>query len=220
MYKRQADGRAEINVALFSTKFEDLQVKTTVLEEAPGGGIVTSPSVTNAGEASSEGVEIDGRWAAAEWLTLGASLAFLNAEYDEFISDDCNSESVPDPVTGTCDFSGESLPFAPDFSGTVYGDIVAPINNNLNFVAGITLSMRDDYFTDPTLEPAAVIDSWTRVDARIGIADADDKWGVSLIGKNLSEEEIYISQPLLGYIIGYLEPPRQIYVQGRYNFGQ
>lgn len=217
---RFADGAAELNVAVFDTKFEDLQVKTTVLENAPGGGIITSPSVINAGEASSQGLEIDGRWAATDWLTLGGSLAFLNAEYDEFVSDDCNSQSTPDPVTGTCDFSGEALPFAADYSGTIYGDIVAPINGNLNFVAGVTISFRDEYFTDPTLEPEAVIDAWTRVDARVGVAAADDRWGISLVGKNLGEEEIYSSQPLLGYIIGYLEPPRLVYLQGRYRFGQ
>ena len=193
---RLADGAAELNVALFSSDFEDLQVKTTVLENAPGGGIITSPSVTNAGEASSRGIEIDGRWAAAEWLTLGASLAVLDAKYDQFVSDDCNSQSTPDPVTGTCDFSGQPLPFAADYSGTIYGDVVTPIGNNLNFVAGVTISFRDEYFTDPTLEPNATIDSWARIDARVGVADADDRWGISLVGKNLGEEEIYSSQPL------------------------
>lgn len=217
---RLADGAAELNVALFSSDFEDLQVKTTVLENAPGGGIITSPSVTNAGEASSKGIEIDGRWAAAEWLTLGASLAFLDANYDQFVSDDCNSQSTPDPVTGTCDFSGQPLPFAADYSGTIYGDIVTPIGSNLNLVAGVTISFRDEYFTDPTLEPNATINSWARIDARVGVAAADDSWGISLVGRNLGEEEIYSSQPLLGYIIGYLEPPRQIYLQGRYRFGR
>lgn len=219
MKARFANGAAELNLALFSMDFEDLQVKTTSLVNAPGGGIITTPVVTNAGEASSQGLEVDGRWAATEWLTLGGSVAFLDAEYDNFVTSTCNSVKIPDPVTGNCTYSGDSLPFAADYSGTIYGDVVTPINGNINFVAGLTVSFRDKYFTDPSLEPEAEIDSWARIDARIGLAAADDRWSVAVVGKNLGEEEIYSSQPLLGYIIGYVEPPRQVFVQGRYSFG-
>ena len=82
------------------------------------------------------------------------------------------------------------------------------------------MSFRDEYFTDPSLEPEAKIDSWTRIDARIGVESSDGRWGVSLVGKNLGEQEIYSSQPLLGYLIGYMEPPRQIFLQGKYSFAR
>ena len=54
--KTQLGDSAEINVALFRTEFEDLQVRTTALINT-GMGIMTSPRVTNVGEATSTGLE-------------------------------------------------------------------------------------------------------------------------------------------------------------------
>lgn len=215
--KARIGDNAEVNVALFTTEFEDLQVRTTALIDT-GMGIQTSPVVTNVGEATSQGLEVDARWAANEWLTVGGSIAFLDAEYDSFATSNCNSVQVPD-ANGICDSSGMPLPFAADYSGNLYGDIAVPITPDVNFIAGLTIAFRDGYFTDPSLEPTAEIDSWTRMDARVGVAASDGRWDVALVGRNLGEEEIFSSQPLLGYIIGYVEPPRQIYLSGRYRFG-
>ena len=38
----------------------------------------------NAGDSISQGLEVDGRWLLAEGFTLGGSVAYLDATYDEF----------------------------------------------------------------------------------------------------------------------------------------
>ena len=73
------DGRAELNVVAFTTEYQDLQVKSSSVTDA---GILTV--IGNAAEATADGVEIDGRWLLADWLTMGGSLAFLDASYDSY----------------------------------------------------------------------------------------------------------------------------------------
>ena len=58
---------------------------------------------------------------------------------------------------------------AAEYSGTVYADLNVPVGANLEFIGGLDINFSDDYFTDPTLEPTATQDSWTMLNARIGV---------------------------------------------------
>ncbi|MBK6278008.1 MAG: TonB-dependent receptor [Gammaproteobacteria bacterium] len=71
-----ADGRGRLNLAIFHTTFDDLQVARSDTT----GVIVT----TNAAEAVTKGVELDGAWRLTDTFTLGGSIAWLNAEYEDF----------------------------------------------------------------------------------------------------------------------------------------
>jgi len=217
MKGRFLDGRAELNVALFSTDFTDLQVKSSAI--GPSGEVVTV--IGNAGEASSTGVELDGRILISESLTLGGTLAFLNAEYDSYSAGPCNrSRSTgAGSLPGTCDLGGQALPFAADTSASVYADIFKPISDNLNLVANLTVSYSDEYFVEGTLEPTLIQDSWTKVSGRIGVEAADNSWSLALLGQNLTDEETWLGgQPLFGYDMVYPAAPRTITLQGTYRF--
>ncbi len=216
---RLADGNAELNVVAFHTEFDDLQVNSFVFEDV-GGILTTVPVVRNAAKATSQGIEIDGRWAATSWLTIGAALAFLNAEYDDFSEAPCNTTN--NPGTGVCDLSGANLPFAADTSGNVYFDIDAPLGDSLRFIGGLNVGYSGSYHTEGTLEPDAEQGSWTKVSARLGIADADGRWSVAAVGRNLTDEAVLTgTQPILGqWLVGYIDPPRTLSLQATVNFGQ
>ena len=216
MKGRFLDGTAELNVTLFSTDYKDLQVKSSGVSAS---GVVTI--IDNAGNATSEGVEIDGRIALNDWLIVGGNLAFLNAEYDSYPNGPCNrSGSTPAGVVpGTCDLKGESLPFAADSSGSVYFDIDKQINDGIRFLANLTVSFSDDYAVEGRNEPTLVQDSWTKVSGRIGIAASDDSWSLALVGRNLTDEETWLGgQPLFGYDMVYPGAPRTYAIQGVYRF--
>ncbi len=126
---------------------------------------------------------------------------------------------------GSCDQSGTPLPLAADFSGNIYADIDIPIGSAVNFVADINVSMSDGYFTDAAQEPAGKQGSWTKIDARLGIEAQNGRWGVAVVGRNLGDEKVlgatqsffdFLTRPT---ILGYLEPPRTIALQGRLSFG-
>jgi len=216
MKGRFLDGMAELNVVAFTTEYDDLQIKSSSVGDS---GIETV--IGNAGKATSEGIEVDGRIALTDWMTLGGTAAWLDASYDDNDNVACNRSNSTKPGTlpGTCDQGGEDLPFAAEYAGSVYADFIVPLGANLNFVANATVSFSDEYNVEGTLEPTLMQDSWTRLSGRVGIEAADAKWSVTVIGRNLTEEEVWAGgQPLLGYDMVYPTMPRTVTLQGVYRF--
>lgn len=68
------------------------------------------------------------------------------------------------------------LPFAPDWSLSIFADVRHPVGSRLALLAGLDIAASDGYVTDGTLDPAAAQGSWVRVSARLGLAAADDRW--------------------------------------------
>jgi iron complex outermembrane recepter protein len=210
-----ADGAAEMNVAVFYTEYDDLQVNSF---NADG-----DPSITNAGTSISQGIELDGRWAATDWLMLSGSLAFLDSEFDDFKNGPGTSTPIDEegnvfraPMS---DYSGLDRPFAPEWSGNVWVDVNQPITSSMNFIGGLGISFSDDYYTEGSLDPEGKQDSWTKVDARLGLESADGSWRVSVIGKNLTDEEITNTYQYFFGKQAFLQAPRTLAVQAEYRFG-
>ena len=209
---RFGGGVAELNAVLFRSEYSDLQVNSFITD-----GVSTVGVISNAGETVNQGIEVDGRWATTDWLTLGGSAAYLDAEYEEYDQGACSQSSG---LANPCDLTGETPPYAPEFSATVFADVTVPMGSSMNFVGNLTAAYSGDYYTDGTLDPVAEQDAYTRVSARLGIEDAQGKWDVSVIGRNLTEEEVLdVTQPLFGYYLGYIGAPRTITIQGTYRFG-
>ena len=209
---RLLEGAAYLNFAFYRTEFEDLQVNTF-------DTVTAASSIQNAAKATSFGVEIDGAWQVNEWLRLFGSFAWLDNEFDSFPDAPCpislTLTGVPDP----CDASGSPLPFAPDYSGNVGFNVEYPVNNNLNFVAGLNVGFKDDYIVDPGLERSIDQDSYATLAANLGIEASDGRWGISLVGRNLTDEEILGSGTPFFTTLGFLKQPRMIFLQGRFRFG-
>lgn len=210
------DGAAELNATIFHNSFDDLQVAAF-----DTSGELPVPVVNNAGTATTQGIELDGRWAVNDWLTLSGSVAHLDAEFDQFSAGPCpNSGTSPssDNGDGTCDLSGVNMPYAAEFSGNFDADISRPVTDSVDFNAGVTVSYSDDYFTDGALHEEAIQDAYTKIGARIGVAARNGKWSVSLIGQNLSNEiTTTTSQSYGGAYLGYAAAPRTIMLQARFR---
>ena len=211
------DDRLEFNIAAYDTEFDDLQVNTFT----PVDGVIVQ-RVTNAAKASSQGVEMDMRFAASDSLLLGLSAAFQDVKYDSFVNGTCSIESG---LASPCDQSGQPLPLAADYSGNAYANFTMPITGSINAVANVNLSFSDGYFTSAALDPVGEQSSYTKWDARIGVEAADQRWSLALIGRNLGDEEVlgatqtFFDPFLQPTALGYLEPPMTISVQARYRFG-
>lgn len=226
------DGAAELNVAVYRTDYEDLQVSIF------DGGL--GFNVGNAAEATVEGVELDGRWRAAEWLTLSGSAAYLDFEFEDYANGECyflQEQLEPNTVTSptTCSFTGERQVYTPEWTASAAADIVFQISGSLEFKATLDLNYYDDYLVSPSLDPRIEQDAFTKVGARIAIAATNGDWEIALIGKNLTDEvvttyaaEIPASSTLvegsdpsepegLAYY-GFFDRPRSIALQGTYNF--
>lgn len=198
-------GIAEVNIAAFRSKFEDLQVNSFLVDLGPP--FIATPVIANAAEAVTQGVELDGRVAPTDWLSIGGSIAYLDAEFDSFPAAPCNSVATPLP-SGFCDISGERLPFAAMWSGNFSADVEHTLQNDWEWFAGVNLSFSSDYFTEGTVDPTVAQDDYTRISARVGV-EYDKRFRLEAIGTNLTDEIVLgTSQPFGSYNLAYPEPPR------------
>ena len=103
----------------------------------------------------------------------------------------------------------------------MYADIDAPFGDRLAFHGGITVAFSDSYLTNGTLDPLGEQAAYTKLNARVGFGSADDKWRLSVIGKNLTDERVNnFTEAFLGVYRAYLQEPRTVWLQGRYSFGR
>ncbi|MDP4651859.1 MAG: TonB-dependent receptor, partial [Haliea sp.] len=153
--------------------------------------------------------------------------AYTDFEFDEYENGACYKGQTPSQVVGGvpfCSWNGNTNQFTPEFSGTVSLDYVQPVLGNLELRSTLDVIYSDEYFAAPDLDPNAIQDSYTKLNARIALGRADGAWEVALIGRNLTDEEIITfanDVPLTGPVNSYfafVERPRTLAIQATYNF--
>lgn len=219
------DGRARLNVALFFSEFEDLQVSAF---DGNAGFVVG-----NAGESEVYGLEVDGSIALTETLTLTAAMAYLDASYTSFPTAACNEPQILAGIAnggtrGSCvqDLSGESLQFSPDYSGSLAVEYFTSITDTLNVRVTADVNYSDEYHVANDLDPVLDQDSFAKFNARVELSSADDAWSIAVLGKNLTDEETTTwgnDVPLAGQgfsqtYFQHIDAPRSFEIQARYNF--
>ena len=61
--------------------------------------------------------------------------------------------------------------------------------------------------------------SYTKFDAYAGIASTDDRWELTLVGRNLGDKiTMHDGYPVLGFRIGSTAPPRYLTLQRTLRF--
>jgi iron complex outermembrane receptor protein len=158
-------------------------------------------------------VEVELNWLATDKLLLGGNLSFTDATYDEFFGECGAIPNDPQP-DGTCSYAGFNLIYAPEVKGTVFADYTVPdAFGEWDFSFRGTVSYTDEYFTNASYQPGEFQDSYSKVDATLQLVSPNDNYRISLMGKNLTEEEIVDWSILVaGTYFAYLKPPREISV--------
>lgn len=219
------DGRARLNVALFFSEFEDVQVSTF---DGYAGFVVG-----NAAESEVKGLELDGSIALTEELTLTGSVAYLDAEYKSFPDAACNEPQVIAWIAAggrrnTClqDLSGEPLQFSPELAGSVSVEYFTSITDAMDIRLTADLNYSDDHHVAADLDPILEQDSFTKINARIELAGSNGSWSLAVLGKNLTDEKTstwgndvpLAGQGFSGTYFQHIDAPRSFELQARYNF--
>jgi len=208
-------GRLMLNATLYQTEFKDLQVANY---DPVAAVFVTK----NAAAATSRGVEASADWLVAEGLRLAASVAYLDGKYDDFPGASCLA-ATPKPCTSE-NLGGTVMPGASKWSGNVQADWTHPIGDRLKVSATGVGSFRSRYFTSTDASPIyGTQRSYAKLDARVELADRDDRWALALVGKNLNNEltQSYsylwsLSTPATA--IQFLDETRTISLEARARF--
>jgi len=182
----------QLNVAIYHTDITGFQANS--FDTSTG---VTITRLTNAGQVTTRGVEVDAVWAINEYLSLTGSFAYNDAEIVAFDS----PVGFP-PELGDSVFAGEDLLFSPDYNYTVGLNFNYPVSNTSEFFLNTTFSRVDDQESllpsvggDPVAAASApfpipaqsLLPSYNLWDLSLGM-EFNEKYKVTLIAKNLLDE--------------------------------
>jgi len=214
------DGAMELNVAAFRTEYEDLQV--SIYDGVLGF------NVGNAAKATTQGAELDWRWAITDEFYATGALAWLDFEFDAFANGQCTQlERLTVPTRTACDYRGKSNQYVADLSGYLGLNYDADLGDSLRFSSTLDVIFTGDYNPSQNLDPIVDQQGYTKLNLRLAVSDQDDTWTLAVLAKNLTDETIItyandtpLSANLSGSIghYGFLEAPRTVAVQGSYRF--
>lgn len=143
-------------------------------------------NLSNAEEARTQGLEVDALWAPSESWRFSASLALIDAQYEDFKDGPCDALDTPD-ANGDCDQSGERLPFVADWTANIGAEYRRPLEAGaLQLRADVAFA--GDYNPDLVLAPWLEQDGYERVNLRA--TWITDRFDLTLFGTNMTDAEI------------------------------
>jgi outer membrane receptor protein involved in Fe transport len=214
-----AQGRGELNIALFKMDYDDLQVSQF------DGKI--GFNVGNAKDTRVQGLELDSRWQFSEKLSSGFGFTYLDFEYLDFENGNCHYPTPAPTSDGPafCDYTGERGVYTPEYTVNGSLDYRQPIYGNMTLVSSIDAQWVDEQEVHVNLDPAGTTDAFTLLSMRIAVET--EQWQVALLGQNLLDEEIITysgNTPLAETIAksnthySFVRRPRTVALTARINF--
>ncbi|MGJ8686505.1 MAG: TonB-dependent receptor [Spongiibacteraceae bacterium] len=171
------DRRVRFNGAVFQTTYEDYQNATFV-------GLQFT--VNNAERVVVEGLELESTILLSRSLTATVAATYLDPIYERYAGGSCYyGRPADNPAVGQCDLSGERLPFAPEWSGSVILHWETPLWKG-DFYARTEYQYTGDNNPSSELNPIHQRDPYSLINARVGWRNAS--FDVVLWGKNLGDE--------------------------------
>lgn len=200
-----------LNMAVFTSDYTDMQV--TYRGPAPNG---VAPFLTNAGEASIDGAELELTWApTADW-TIEGSVGYLDATIDSLAN--VQLAVLPPDLR-----AGNILPFAPEWQGHLGISYAAHAGNFVIRPRVDASYQARTYFDATNTREIAQFEDVTTVNASAQFATSGGAWKLTL-GVNNATDELY---PVAGNSSlttgsGYAEiayaRPREYFAQLQYDF--
>ena len=154
----------DVRLAVFLIDWQDMQL--SLFDQAAGG------YVANAGESTSQGIELEVDARIADGWSTYATAGLLDTEFDEFTD------------SFGFDDSGNDLPFAPEHTFAIGVQHTRSIGGGLMLDATVEAQRTGEFYYDPSnLES----ESLTLLAASLGVRA--DRWRLALFGRNLLDEE-------------------------------
>ncbi len=168
-----------LNLAAFTTDYSDLQKSSLDIQTA-------SFIVSNAAGARVRGLELDAGIRPVDAVRISVAAAYLDAKYTSYPSGPCRFDNPQFFVAGcTQNRTGDRVQNAPEWTGNISIDVDQPISERLRLLANWTTSYQSTINYQDALSPLEEQPSFSKTDLRVGLADADRRWEVALLVRNL-----------------------------------
>ncbi len=208
------DGALRTNLSVYSYKVTGLQVTTSRTDAEAG----TIQQVTNAGKVSVKGAEFDFTYRTPiDGVQLRGAIAYNDGKYDRFSVNCYRGQTqalgcnAGDPNSSGLyqvqDLGGARLVKAPKWTGSAGIGYSGDIGADLTLGVNVDASFSSGYFTDVTNKPASWQKTYGMLDANIRLATKDERYEISLIGRNLTDKyyvQRTVDTPLAGSAPGGL----------------
>jgi iron complex outermembrane recepter protein len=207
------DSRLIVNATLFYTQYEDFQAQATesrlILDEdgntqdEDGDGEPDrrfSYILTNVGEVTTRGLEVDLMAQLTENLSLFGGVAFIDAEIDSYPNGPCSFGQEfrgvgyrgqlscgDDPAVQ--DLSGGELPFSPDWKVTLAVNYVIPLETQpFDLILKGNYRAQDDILFAIDQDQYQRQDAYGVLDLSIMLSDKQERYTAALFVKNALDE--------------------------------
>lgn len=210
-----ADRPASFNLAVYKQWIEDVQRVEFPDPDGPGG--LASIAVTaNVPEMVVKGVELEASIMPTDWLEIGISAAYTDAEFTDGDVDLFGTRYSYGPVGDT-----------PERSGRIYASVDIPLTDGMGQMRlyGEVYAQSEQYFSNAasSVGPRTELPSYELVNARLswtGIMGSP--FSAALFGKNLTDEEYFVGgmtlAPALGHNAAAVGEPRTYGVEFSYRY--
>lgn len=213
-----ADRRITLNANVFYAKYSDIQV----------GQIVNLSSVlTNAAKATLKGFEVEMSARPTDAFDLGATVAYLDARYDNFCTGDPTRPTAPVSVGCTAanpiQLGGNRFPRAPEWTLTGTAAYTIPVAEGGLTLRGDIRYQSKTFFTQFN-RPLISQDGYTLVNARLTWTSGNGRYSFGGFVNNLFDK-VYFSEVLESGAFNpqlvaqaYVGAPRTLGINGSVRF--
>jgi iron complex outermembrane receptor protein len=204
-----------LNLAYFYNDYKDIQLSVFTSFDSNGDGQNDAffGDFTNAGAGTVRGVEAEYAFQFSDAFSLQGNFAWLDAEYDEFLTEAANGT-----VTNIADT--QYFTNAPEFSGTISGVHSIDLASGGSLTSRVTYTYQDDVYPTTDLSEAIRQDGYGLLSAGV-IWQTDGAWSFALEGANLTDKEYRTTGyniAALGVLTGFYGAPRTYSISARYDF--
>ncbi|NBC35829.1 TonB-dependent receptor [Novosphingobium sp. FSY-8] len=187
------DRRLTLAVAGFYTVYRNFQVQSV----DPTASVPTF-QMTNAGKASTRGVEVDATIRPGAGFTVNFAGAYTDARYDSFVGANCYSGQTAAQGCVTVgsssfqDLSGKRLPTAPMWKFTAGVDKRIALDDELNLTLGGVMTYQSSIAYSSNWNPGSVQTAYALLNLSVGVASKSERWSVTAFVNNVTDQH-YLS---------------------------
>lgn len=182
------DRRVRLNLSAFRSEYKDKQ-------ELFFNNVTRVLNITNAAEATMQGVDLEARWRANDWLRFGATWGFLETNYENFV------------IPGGANNTGNRLGSSPRHKASLNADFDVPVGSDRVF-GNLLYAFTSNYYTGAARDPGLRVPGYALVNASLGYGFGGDRYELTGFVRNALDEE-YILIPSVQVVRGqYLGEPR------------